>query len=148
MSLEIWKQNKRIRPVASTSQDVRNQLEAARHDLEQAEAPDLSSAWRLSIAYEAARKFAIAALAAAGYRVTAGAGHHYYALQSLRYTIGMDPRIVRLLDAFREKRNDITYDHFAPPGEKEAAEMLALAKDLGEKVTDWLKQEHPEIAAS
>jgi hypothetical protein len=147
MSLEIWKQNKRIRPVASAPQDVRNQLEAARHDLQQAEAVDLSSAWRLAIAYEAARKFAVAALAAAGYRVTAGAGHHYYALQSLRYTVGVDPRLVRLLDAFREKRNDITYDHFTPPGDKEATEMLALARDIGEKVADWLRREHPEMTA-
>lgn len=143
MSLEIWKQNKRIRPAPASPQDVRNQLAAANADLAQAEAKELASAWRLSIAYEAARKFAVAALAATGYRVAAGAGHHYYAVQSLRYTVGIDPRTVRLLDAFREKRNDITYDHYAPPGDKESAEMVALARTIGEKVAEWLRREHP-----
>jgi hypothetical protein len=145
MSLDIWKQNKRIRPAPASAQDIRNQLAAADSDLAQAGAKDVGAAWRLSIAYEAARKFAVAALAATGYRVAAGAGHHYYAVQSLRYTVGIEPQTVRLLDAFREKRNDITYDHYAPPGDRESAEMLALARTIGEKVTDWLRREHPGV---
>ncbi len=144
MSLEIWKRNKRIRPIPFSPADVRNQVRAAEHDLETAETAGLSAAWRLTIAYEAARKFASAALAATGYRVGGGAGHHYYTIQSLRYTVKLAPQTVRLLDAFREKRNDIAYDTFTPPGEKEASEMLELAHAVRDEVVSWLRRTHPE----
>ena len=147
MTLEAWKRMRVIRSVPVTPADVRNQIAAAEQDLAQAALTSLAPSWRLAIAYESARKFAAAALAAIGYRVASGAGHHRYTVQSLLYTARLAPETVQLLDAFRVKRNDIAYDSFAPPGEGEAAEMLDLAHRIRDEVTSWLRREHPSLLA-
>jgi hypothetical protein len=53
----------------------------------------------------------------AGYRASREA-HHYRVIQSLRFTIGADTRLVAQLDAFRKKRNISDYERSGLISEK------------------------------
>lgn len=109
-----------------------------------AEVKGISPDARLSIAHNAALQLAIAALAATGYRAGREA-HHYHAIQSLAFTIGASTDLVDQLDSFRKKRNISDYERAGAVSEQEAREMLALAKLLRQTVTEWLKNNHPEL---
>ena len=87
---------------------------------------------------------ATAALAAAGYRAAKEA-HHYRVIQSLAYTIKPDATLITQLDQFRKKRNISDYERAGVISEQEVKEMVALAKDLRDKVIAWLKTNHPEL---
>jgi hypothetical protein len=89
-------------------------------------------------------QLAIAALAATGYRAGREA-HHYWAIQSLAFTIGASTDLVDQLDSFRKKRNISDYERAGTVSEQEAREMLTLAKSLRETITAWLKKNHPEL---
>ena len=85
-----------------------------------------------------------AALAAAGYR-TQKEGQHYLALQSLAFTIGLTPDIVKRLDKFRQKRNISDYEQAGLVTEQEADEMVSLAREVREQVEQWIRKDHPEL---
>jgi hypothetical protein len=87
---------------------------------------------------------ATAALAASGYRAARDA-HHYRVIQSLAFTIKMEPRVIAQLDKFRKKRNIGSYEHAGAVSEQEAKEMFALAKNLRDEVEKWLHSNHPEL---
>ncbi len=54
---------------------------------------------------------ATAALHAAGYRTNSNApGHHAITVESMAHTFGADAALVREFDAFRRKRNRVSYD--------------------------------------
>ncbi|MDZ4246633.1 MAG: hypothetical protein U1D67_05905 [Dehalococcoidia bacterium] len=72
-------------------------------------------------------------------------GHHYWTIQSLAFTLQEDNRTVRRLDKFRQKRNISDYEMSGTVTEKEATEMLALARSLHQNVEAWLKKNHPEL---
>jgi HEPN domain-containing protein len=116
----------------------------ADRDLAQCRTPNLSPDWQLNIAYNAALQAATAALAAAGYR-TAMEAHHYRVIQSLAFTIKVEPRLIAQLDKFRKKRNIGSYEQAGAVSEQEAKEMFALAKNLRDEVEKWLHSNHPEL---
>jgi len=87
-----------------------------------------------------------AALHAAGYRTNSNvAGHHAVTVESLRHTMGVDAALVRKLDAFRRKRNRVSYDAPAAVSAKEAADMLALAAQLRQDVEAWIRAKHAAL---
>jgi hypothetical protein len=49
---------------------------------------------------------------------------------------------MRKLDAFRRKRNQISYDAPLPVSDQEAADMLALAEKLRRDVEVWIRETH------
>ena len=51
------------------------------------------------------------------------------------------------LDAFRKKRNVGDYERAGLVSEKEAQEMVVLARQLRKHVGDWLRANHPELLA-
>jgi len=116
----------------------------ADRDLTQCQTPHLSPDWQLNIAYNAALQAATAALAAAGYRASREA-HHYRVIQSLAYTVKADESLIAQLDKFRKKRNIGSYERAGAISEQEVKEMVALAKNLKDKVEEWLKKSHPEL---
>jgi hypothetical protein len=85
---------------------------------------------------------ATAALGAAGYRASREA-HHYRVIQSLAYTVKADESLIAQLDKFRKKRNIGSYERAGAVSEQEAKEMVALAKNLKDKVEEWFKKNHP-----
>jgi hypothetical protein len=101
---------------------------------------------RFQFGYNAALATASAALHASGYRTNSNvAGHHANTVQSLQHTIGADAALVRKLDAFRRKRNRISYDDPLPVSDQEAADVLALAEQLRRDVEAWIREKHPTL---
>jgi len=101
---------------------------------------------RFQFGYNAALAAASAALHAFGFRTNSNvAGHHANTVQSLQHTIGADAALVRKLDAFRRKRNQISYDKPLPVSDQEAADMLALAEELRRDVEAWIREKHPTL---
>ncbi len=144
MSLQDWLKNGWLVEHQTSHQEMVNLLGMADRDLAQCRMPHLSSDWQLNIAYNAALQAATAALAASGYRAAREA-HHYRVIQSLAFTIKVDPRLIAQLDKFRKKRNIGSYEQAGAVSEQEAKEMFALAKNLRAEVEKWLHSSHPEL---
>ncbi len=126
--------------------EIAELLAVADRDLQDCIDGRLSADNLLSIAYSAGLVCAKIALAAAGYR----AGHqsaHYWTIQSLKHTLGLDRMLVDRLDAFRKKRNVSDYEMVGAVTDREADEMLELAKFLRSKVEDWLRSRYPGLLA-
>jgi hypothetical protein len=144
VSLQDWLKSRWLIEHKSSRQEIADLLGMADRDLKQCQTPHLSSDWQLNIAYSAALQAAMAALAAAGYRAAREA-HHYRVIQSLAYTIKVDPVLIAQLDKFRKKRNISSYEQAGAVSEQEVREMVALAKALMDEVIAWLKKNHPEL---
>jgi len=100
---------------------------------------------RLVIAFAACLAAARAALAACGYRLRASA-HHYLAVESLRYTIGLSDNEVSELQKLRRMRARAMYDQVGIASREDAQAALAAARALADRVTTWLMREHPELS--
>ncbi len=106
----------------------------------------MSPEGRFQFGYNAALSMASAALHTSGYRTNSNvAGHHAKTVQSLEHTIGADAALVRKFDAFRRKRNRISYDKPLPVSDQEAADMLALAEKLRRDVEARIREKHPTL---
>src|SRR4030042_5496823 len=99
---------------------------------------------KFATAHNPALTLSIAALAASGYR-PAGEGHHYWAIQSLAFTLQLDAETVEKFNKFRRKRNITNYERSGRVSEKEVSEMLELARNLRIALEAWLKKNHPEL---
>jgi hypothetical protein len=144
MSLRDWLQNGWLDAHQSSREEIQNLLHLADRDLRASQAAGLGTDWRFAIAYNAALQAATAVLAAAGFRAAREA-HHFRVIQSLAYTLGAKPGLVRRLNAFRKKRNVSSYETGGTISTKEAQEMADLAQELREKVGRWIKSKHPEL---
>ena len=144
MGLQDWLKNRWLIEHKTSRQEITDLLNMADRDLAQCQTPNLSPDWQLNIAYNAALQAATAALAAAGYRAAREA-HHYRVIQSLAHTIEADPGLISQLDKFRKKRNMTEYEQAGAVSGQEAKEMLALARNLRDKVEKWLRSAHPEL---
>jgi hypothetical protein len=142
--LSDWAQNGWLHPHRTSPQEIADLFAVVERDLADSAAEELSSDWKLSIAYNAALQAATAALAANGYRA-ARDQHHYRVIQSLRFTIGAASALVSRLDAFRKKRNIGGYERAGLISDGEAQEMQDLARDVRDAVLEWLKSKHPAV---
>ncbi len=141
MSLQDWQARGWIEAHQTSADEITRLLRIADRDLKQSEIAGLSADWKLNIAYNAALQAATAALAAAGFRPR----DHYYAIESLRFTIGAAPRIVTPLDRLRKKRNLNAYEQEGSTSDQDAKEALAIARQLCRTVKEWLAQAHPQL---
>lgn len=119
-------------------------LGTAERDLHDCRTPGLRADWRFNIAYSAILGLASAALAACGYRASRE-GHHYWTIQSLGSTLGLEPDVIDELDAFRKKRNIATYEETGYVSDKEADEIINVAEKLRAQVVRWLKEKHRDM---
>jgi hypothetical protein len=145
VSLQNWLAQGWVQEHKTSPQEISALLAVADRDLANAQVPNLSAEWRLIIAYNSALRSATAALAAAGYRLSTQVSHHYYAIESLTLTVGVEPKLVRQLDRFRKKRNMSAYEQSGAVSELEAGEMLTLARELRAHVQSWLEKSHPSL---
>ena len=144
MSLQDWVKNGWLVEHRTSRQEIADLLAVARRDLADCQSDGLSVDWQLNIAYNAALQLATAALAAAGYRASRDA-HHFRVIQSLALTIKAEGALVAQFDAFRKKRNIAGYERVGMTSQKEAKEMIDLAKRLAREVPAWLKANHPKF---
>jgi len=144
MSLSDWLKNGWVTEQKSSRDEIRDLMAVIERDLHDCHTAGLSSDWRFNIAYNAALQAATAALAAAGFRAAREA-HHVRVIQSLAYTIGVEPQYIRRLDTFRKKRNLASYEIGGSISEQEAKEMAELAEELRNRVRRWLESKHPTL---
>ncbi len=144
MSLQAWLANRWLTSHRTSRDEIHALLAVADRDLHDATVLAVSVDSRHGFAYHAALQLAHAALAASGYRA-ARDGHHVRTINSLPFTVGLDAKSVRRLDTARKRRNRAEYDAAGVISEGEAAEVLALARALRQRVEEWLRAEHPDL---
>jgi len=142
-TLDGWVSSGTLQRYATSPEEVADLLSIVERDLASAQTPGLSNDWKLTIAYNAALQAAKAALAAAGYRVSASEkGHHYRLVESLRYTVEAPGADVDLLQRMKKKRHVSDYEVAGAVSEREAKEMHELAVRIRGLVIHWLQQHH------
>jgi uncharacterized protein (UPF0332 family) len=117
-------------------------------DLADAFIKGLSADRRFATAYNAALQAAKMAIACAGYRVNARAGHHKISFENLNLVMGKtaDP-YSDYFDRCRRRRNLIDYDDAYVATETEAEEILAKVKDFFNLVEEWIAKTHSSLKA-
>lgn len=146
MSLPDWERNGWLTAHGTSGNEIRDLLDVVERDLADSTAEGLSADWRMNIAYNAALQAATAALAAVGYRASRDQ-HHHRVIQSLRETIGADAALVNTFETFRKKRNVTGYERVGLVSDADADSMRALAVQLRDGVTTWLRKHHPHLLA-
>ena len=144
MSLQNWEKNNWLVKHKPTAGEIAQLLGIADRDLKDCQTEDLSTDWKLNIAYNAALQTATVALLASGYRASREM-HHYRVIGSLEFTMGISRDLIHELDKFRKKRNVSDYEMAGGISDGEAKEMIRLAKDLKKQVEAWLRKTHPEL---
>lgn len=144
MSLQTYLANGWIRAHETSAREIGNLLAIVRRDIDQSQTPGLGPEWRFDIAYNAALQAATAALAAAGFQAERQ-NKHMRTIECLAFTIELDADDVDLLDRCRRKRHVAVYEQVGAISDQEAEEMIELAKRIGERVTQWLRDEHPHL---
>ncbi len=101
---------------------------------------------RLEHAFGACLAVGRAALAASGYRLRSGAsGHHYLALESLIFTLGISAEELDQLQTYRRMRSRAMYEQVGIVTATEARTTLATARRLQERLLTWMALEHPSL---
>lgn len=125
--------------------EIGNLLAAARRNLTDARAENISTENRFDAAYKCIMQCALAALMANGFRPdTKAPGHHQTVIQSLPKTVSLPTARVAVLDALRNKRNlsDYTGKDIDPAS---LATCIQEAERLLGEVGAWLAEHHPEL---
>lgn len=136
------RQLKKYKPEAA---EIKQLLDAARRNLQDSAAANISAENRFDAAYKAIMQPALAALMANGFAPdTKAPGHHATTLQTLPKTIGMDPARVQVLDVLRRKRNltDYTGKEIDEASLKECREQAARLID---DVAAWLAKNRQDL---
>ena len=144
MSLTRWLANHWLVEHRTSASEIAELLELVDRDLGDAAIEQLSSDWRMGIAYNAALQLATIALAASGYRPARDRAHERTIL-ALRYTVELEQSTIDTLDGVRRKRNISNYERAGTASSSEAAEVYEIASDLRAKVVRWLEEEHPAL---
>jgi hypothetical protein len=127
--------------------EIGNLLAAARRNLGDARAENISTENRFDAAYKCVMQCSLAALMANGFRPdTKVPGHHQTVIQSLPKTIGLPTARVAVLDALRNKRNLSDYTG-KDIDQASLSTCIAEAERLLGEVGDWLVANHPDLAA-
>jgi hypothetical protein len=145
MSLEEWLEKGWIKSYKTTPREIRNLLSIVNRDIRQSQIQGLDNDTKLSLAYNAALQCCATVLSATGFRASHEA-YHYHLIQSLRFTLKAESNLISTLDKLRKKRNINEYERAGTVSENEAEEMLQIAKDLRDKVKNWLWSNYPDLA--
>jgi hypothetical protein len=134
-----------LKPHAPDAAEIARLLEAARRNLTDANAENISTENRFDAAYKCIMQSALAALMANGYRPdTKVPGHHQTVIQSLPKTIGLPSARVAVLDTLRNKRNLSDYSG-RDIDRASLATCVSEAARLLNEVNAWLAKTHPEL---
>ncbi|MBI4989805.1 MAG: DNA-binding protein [Rhodocyclales bacterium] len=145
MTLDNLQKTGQLKPHASNAAEIARLLEAARRNLTDASAQNISTENRFDAAYKCIMQSALAALMANGYRPdTKVPGHHQTVIQSLPKTIGLPGTRVAVLDALRNKRNLSDYSG-RDIDRASLTTCMAEASRLLAEVQVWLAKAHPDL---
>lgn len=145
MSLDNLVKTGQLKRHASDAKEVANLLAAARRNVADAKAQNISIENRFDAAYKCIMQSALVALLASGFRPdTKVPGHHQTVVQSLPKTVGLAGERVAVLDALRHKRNLADYTGASVDSSSLATCVKEAERLLGE-VGEWLTRNHPEL---
>jgi len=146
MSLDVWRDQRLVVEHEASPQEISDLLGIVTTDLNDARIPALSPDRRLACCYQAILTAARAALRSAGYRVPKGApNHHYYAIQSLQFTAGLDSPTLRKIESIGKKRVMADYTRVGEVSPSMVEDTLALADTCCREVRAWIRQTHPRL---
>lgn len=135
----------RLKPHTSDRDEIAQLLVAARRNLADAHADNISTENRFDAAYKCVMQCALVALMANGFRPdTKVSGHHQTVIQSLPKTIGLASARVAVLDALRSKRNQSDYSG-REIDRASLAICLAEAAALLAEIEAWLAKNRPQF---
>ena len=146
--MKQWLENKWLSEHRTSSSEIKRLLKVVERDIRDSKTAGMSADWKLAIAYNAILQCSVAALAASGYRPVKGAGHHHYAIESMRMTLGISEDDVRTIEAFRKKRNIADYEMAGAVSSGEADEIGELAEQIFNRLKGWLAEKHPDFFRS
>jgi hypothetical protein len=150
MSLENWAKNSWLEKLSSDADEIERLFalaDARLEDFRKAGDAGLSSDVQLSLAYDAIRSCATAALRAAGYRVVRGNSEHYRTIETLEFSIDPRKKIIPELDTLRRKRNVGSYTDFGAVSQGEADHCGRLANRVRKEVEEWIRKNHSDKIA-
>jgi hypothetical protein len=140
MSLSKMEEAGELEPLASSAQEITNLLEGARRWLDDAEVAEVSNPGRYESAYNAILNCALAALRANDYRVDVHEAKHVVTLNTLQYTLGIEPDHLQILQKMRQRRNIDLYTGGRPVSEHERKWAVATARTLLEQTVLYVNQ--------
>ena len=111
-------------------------------DYERAVVGKLSPDVQLTLAYDAIRSSATAALRAAGYRVVRGSSEHYRTIEALEFSIDPQRKVVPTFDALRKKRNVGSYEDYGLVSQGEADRCGKMAIRVRKEIEEWIRKNH------
>jgi hypothetical protein len=151
VSLENWANNRWLEKLESDNKEIERLFVIADghlSDYRKALASEISSDTQLTLAYDAIRASATAALRASGYRVVrGGGGEHYRTIDALEFSIDPERKLIPKLDALRRKRNTGAYDDYGLVSQGEADLAGRLAIRVRKEVEEWICKNHPDKIA-
>ncbi len=145
MTLEDWENNRWLIRQQTSAKEIENLLRIVQRDLKDAVVCEISAETRLQTAFNAALTCATIALRASGYKLPVAEGHHKKTIDSLKFTLGVDSSLIKILNDFRKKRSEITYDLADSTSESEVDYLLKLVNGLFDQLMNWLKANHPQL---
>ena len=145
MTLDNLAKIGRLKPHVASRAELADLLTAARRNLEDARAENISTENRFDAAYKCVMQAALMALMAQGFRPdTRAPGHHQTVIQSLPKTIGLDAARVAVLDALRNKRNLSDYTG-RPIDQASLSSCIDEATRLLNDAMAWLAANRPGL---
>lgn len=130
MSLEKYVENAWLRREPTSPQEITDQLGIVARSMNDAAVESISDDLRFYTTFNAVLALANTALRASGYRTTNQQGHHARTIETLEYTIGADPKLIRKLLAFSKKRNVASYDSAGSVSHQELKDILYTVEEL------------------
>jgi len=145
MSLSDWLNSRWIHRHETSAEEIQALLHSAEEDLRSAKIKGIAAGWKLNMAYTASLRYSRAALYASGFR-PGREREHERTIDSLAYTVpSIDSDTIKLLHKIRKMRHTATYDSVDMVSDAEAEAAMKVATELGQHVTVWLNENHPEL---
>jgi len=132
----------------STSRDeISKRIVVARTRGEDARCDRISSAAQFTLAYDAVRVWCEVVLRSQGIRIGAVPGHHEKTISEAAKILGIDSQpIMKILDRARKNRNIVEYESGIETITASDVERLLESLDILQNiVTNWLKENHPDL---
>jgi hypothetical protein len=127
-----------------SGEEVGRLLAVADRSLADAEVTAVSIDARVGFAHAATVAVAAATLAAEGYRM-GKERHHERLLDSLRYTVEIDQRLLKQLHDVRRARNAMTYEQLGDTTPADAESIITRARGIREAAAAWLRARHGDL---
>src|SRR6266436_6210519 len=131
----------RVAREPTSKQELAELREMATLNLQDADVKGLSARGRYEFAYNAARLLATLVVRAAGYRVIAKGGHHFYTFAAMEITDSAFAKAAAYFDSARSKRNDFSYDSPIPISDTDSDELVQTVKEFAQKAEAWNQEQ-------